>query len=70
MTYELWDVTINRLLGEYAREDVALQEVLALVEHFGEAHADNLVLMGVQDDGLSGPALVARARTEAAVAAG
>ncbi len=71
MTYDLWDVTINRNLGEYEREEEALRQGLALVDHFGDQHADNLVLVGGDDeDGLTGAALARRARELVPVQAG
>ena len=70
MIYELWDVTISRNLGEYESEEAALRQVLALIDHFGDQHADNLVLVGEEDDdGLTGSALVQRSRELAAVRA-
>jgi hypothetical protein len=70
MTYELWDVSINRLLGEFAQEVEALQEALVLIDHFGEGHAANLLVIGDEtEDGVTGIALVARARALASVPA-
>jgi hypothetical protein len=71
MAFELWDARVNRLLGAFVREEEALQEVRVLIDHFGEGHAANLVVIGEEDeDGVTGVALVARARAFDSVPAG
>ena len=64
--YDLWDVEINRYLGQFEDESEALDLVLTLVSHYGAAYADDLELGGVTAEGetapsLSGAALITRA---------
>ena len=65
MKYYLLNATINKDLGEYASEDEALQVVRALIDRFGEEHADDLVLASEDEDddrAWTGAELVQRAR--------
>lgn len=66
MMFDLWDVQINRYLGQYEDESEALALVLTLVKHYGPAYADDLELGGITAEGevlesISGATLIARA---------
>ncbi len=64
--FDLWDVEINRYLGQFKDEADALALVRTLVSHYGPAHADDVELGGITAEGeiipsLSGAALLSRA---------
>jgi hypothetical protein len=53
MTYHLMNAAINKDLGEYEQVAEALNVVRALVNRFGEHHADDLVLATDEEDGIA-----------------
>jgi hypothetical protein len=66
MKYDLWDVEINRYVGQFEEESEALELVRRQVSHYSAAYADDLELSAVTAEGealepLSGAALIARA---------
>jgi hypothetical protein len=65
MKFNLWDIEVGRYLGQFDDEKEALSLVRMLLQHHGEAYAEELGLGRVSDEGeilesLSGTALVAR----------
>jgi hypothetical protein len=67
MKYTLWDVEAGKQIALLDREDEAFSRVRILLDHYGDAYADELALGRVADNGavlepLTGAELVSRTR--------
>ncbi len=67
MTFELWDIETNNLVGAYSSEAAALSVVLGAIAVYGDAYAYTLALVREDRDGETttlamGPGLAQSAR--------